>query len=295
MKTKLMIATFLMVVTAFAQAGDAQSFAARVVGSGKQSMILIPGLGCSGQVWNATAAHFQKEFEMHILTLPGFAGQPAIEAPYIDHVRNDLIQYIRKNQLEKPVIVGHSMGAFMAMATAAEEPELVGAVIAVDGVPFLTALMDGTATPETAEPNAARMRQMMGSLTSEQFTMQTRMSLGAMIIEPKNVEMVLNESKKSDPKAVGQWVYELMTTDLRDTVSAITAPTLLMGALHAAPEQSHAMVQGAYEAQVAKIPNVEVVMAKTARHFVMLDDPGYFYEKVSSFLKAQLTNAEGVR
>jgi len=54
----------------------------------------------------------------------------------LDRVRDGLADYIRKNKLEKPVIVGHSLGGFLALALAAKYPNLPGKLVIVDAYPF---------------------------------------------------------------------------------------------------------------------------------------------------------------
>src|SRR5205807_9133314 len=83
-------------------------FGVRIVGHGRP-MILIPGLACSGEVWDATVDHFKDRYECHILTLAGFAGQPPVQGPWLQTVANGLADYIRQKKLDRPVIVGHSI------------------------------------------------------------------------------------------------------------------------------------------------------------------------------------------
>jgi len=106
-----------------------------------------------------------------------------------------------------------------------------------------------------------------------------------MITDPKNLELIAPTCAKSDPKATGQAMYELMTTDLREEASKIKTPVLLIGsgAGTISPELKRTM-EGRYEAQVAKVPNHKVVMAEKARHFVMLDDPGFLFATMDEFL-----------
>jgi len=69
--------------TARAQIADSanpKSFSIRVDGHGRP-MILIPGLTCGGDVWKTTVEHFKNRYECHMLTLPGFAGQPPSARP----------------------------------------------------------------------------------------------------------------------------------------------------------------------------------------------------------------------
>ncbi|EAS30866.3 alpha/beta hydrolase [Coccidioides immitis RS] len=48
---------------------------------------------------------------------------------------NDVEEFIHENDLEKPVLIGHSMGAKTAMTIALRHPNLVGGVISVDNAP----------------------------------------------------------------------------------------------------------------------------------------------------------------
>ncbi|MFZ0035104.1 MAG: alpha/beta hydrolase [Sedimentisphaerales bacterium] len=86
--------------------GKPAAFTVKVTGSGRP-MILIPGLGCGGNVWDGTVAHFKDRYECHVVTLAGFAGQPSIGGPFLEQVRSGLVEYIRQKKLERPVIVGH--------------------------------------------------------------------------------------------------------------------------------------------------------------------------------------------
>src|SRR5579863_2138533 len=94
-----------------ALAGNPPSFHVDIIGKGKP-MILIPGFASSGKTWDSTVARYKDRYECHVLTLAGFAGEPRIEAPFLETVRKDLAVYIRKNKMDKPVIVGHSLGGF---------------------------------------------------------------------------------------------------------------------------------------------------------------------------------------
>ena len=251
-------------------------------------MILIPGLASHGDTWIPTAEHFATSHESHVLTLAGFAGVPAIGRPFLETVRVDLARYIRDEALEKPIVVGHSLGGFLAFWLASAEPDLVGPVIAVDGVPFLPGLSNPAATEESTRATAAYLRSMMASLTPEQFATQNRAMLLTLISAPEHVSRVVATSAQSDPVAVAQATYEMMTTDLRDDVARIDAPVLLIGAFGAlsSPEM-RAVMEQSYQLQVSAIPTRQFVAAKNARHFVMLDDPEFLWRTIETFLRSR--------
>ena len=250
-------------------------------------MILIPGLTCGADVWKTTVEHFKDRYECHVLTLAGFAGQPAIGAPMLDTIRKDIAAYVREKKLTHPVLVGHSLGGFLAYWIAATEPSLVGPVVSVDGGTFLPALMDPNATLESAKTGAESMRRMMADQTSEQFAANNKMFLANMISDAKNVELIAPTCAKSDPKAVALAMYELMTIDLRNDVARIKSPVLLIGsgAFITSPEMKKT-IEARYEAQVAKVPNHKVLIADKAKHFIMLDDPTFLFSAMEDFLRA---------
>lgn len=262
------------------------AFTVQVSGNGRP-MILIPGLGCGGNVWDGTVAHFKNTNQCHVVTLAGFAGQPAIGDPFLKRVREGLASYIREQKLERPIVVGHSLGAFLAFWLGASIPEQVGPIIAVDGVPFYPALRDAKASAQSSLPFAQRQWMGMVLQAPEQFARSNQRILAGMITDSKELQRVAEVSNRSNPKAVGQAFFEMMTIDLRDDVKAIRAPVLLIGATASIlnPEEKK-KIEDNYQSQVANVPHYKVVFAPKARHFVHLDEPEFFIEEVEAFLKA---------
>lgn len=270
-------------------AEPAASFHVEVHGAGLP-ILLIPGLSCSGDVWDETVAALAGNYEVHVLSLAGFAGRAAIAAPFLPRVRDDIVAYIQAQQLHRPAIVGHSLGGFLAFWLAASEPTLVGPIVAVDGVPFLPALMDASTTVDSVRTMAEGTKTMMASLSPEQFARQTRMSIATMVTAPEDPERLARQGGESDPTTVAQAMFELMTTDLRDDVANIESPVLLLAAGAAAlTPEARAGLRRSYEAQVAPIPDHRVLVADDARHFIMLDAPDFFHATLIEFL----TNAAG--
>src|SRR5580692_6292950 len=90
------------------------AFSVKVSGAGRP-VIFIPGLAAGGAVWDGTVAHLGGRVQAHVLTLAGFAGQPAIAAPFLEQVHDQIRQYIVANHLDHVVVVGHSLGGMMSL------------------------------------------------------------------------------------------------------------------------------------------------------------------------------------
>ena len=276
-------ASFLVFVSSCAAAAPT-SFTVEVTGRGKP-MILIPGLASSGEVWKGTVAHFCARYECHVLTLAGFAGVPPIGEPLLPAVEKDLAAYIDEKHLDHPVVVGHSLGGFLALKLAADHPAKVGRIVVVDSLPALGATQVPEITAEQLKSMAGRMRDSMQSQEPATFAEGQRRAIVSMASNPEDQERILGWGRKSDRATVINAMYELMSTDLRTDVERIKAPTLVLGTWIAFKDYApRSAIEGTYTAQYRKLPGVKVEIADKARHFIMYDDPEWMYQRIDAFL-----------
>jgi N-formylmaleamate deformylase len=281
----LVVAAVLSLSSAAAGQGNPAAFSVTVTGRGP-AIVLIPGLLSTGDVWSSTVERYQKQFTLHIVTLAGFGGPRPIGAPFLSRVRDELIKYVRNQRLQKPIVIGHSLGGFLAFWIASSAPDLVGGVIAVDGVPYLPALTNPAATPESMAAIATQMRAIYASLSQDQLVAQSRIAMATLITAPADVDRAMTWVARSDAATAGQAVSEILVTDLRSDVVKITAPVLLIGAFGTAPEAMRPTMEKAYRAQVAPLATSRVKMAPAARHFIMFDDPAFLFSAIDEFLAA---------
>ena len=275
---------------AFAEAPTAQSPAAaqmdhisvQVMGSG-DPVILIPGLSSPRAVWDGVASHLAAGHRVYLVQVNGFAGgdpkgnlQPGI----LDGIVADLDQYIAAQKLNRPAIVGHSMGGLAALMLAKAHPDRVGKLMIVDSLPFIGSIFMPGATVETLQPMAAQMRdRMKDTPTSEAAAKQLA---ATMAVSPQAREKVAGWVMASDPRVSAQAMYEDMTTDLRPDMATIATPiTLVYPTSEAMPATS---ADPFYRAQYADAPSVTYVAVADSGHFVMLDQPAAFETAIDAFL-----------
>lgn len=264
-------------------AGYHEVFDVTVEGSGPP-VILIPGLATTGEVWRGTAERLRDRYQLHVLTLAGFGGPEPLGEPFLPRVARAIVEYADERRLERPVLVGHSLGGFVAWLAASEAPGVFGGVVAVDGVPFLPALVDPAVDTAAMPARAEAIRAFHDKLTREQFLAQTDLALSSMITAESDRARARGWAAQADPRAAGIAIAELMTTDLRERVRRIETPALLIGALGAAPEPMHESMRAAYRAQVAGVRDATVVFSESSRHFVMLDAPEFLAAELEAFL-----------
>src|SRR5688500_15254744 len=88
----------------------------QVVGSGPD-VILIPGLAGSREVWRGSAAGVPG-YRYHLVQVAGFAGAPVrgnAKGQMVRPLAEEIARYIAANRLDRPALVGHSIGGRVAM------------------------------------------------------------------------------------------------------------------------------------------------------------------------------------
>jgi pimeloyl-ACP methyl ester carboxylesterase len=258
------------------------AFSVQVTGQGRP-VIFIPGLASPGSVWDGTLAHLGGKVQAHVLTLAGFAGQPPIAAPFLQQVHDQIIQYIDANHLDHPLIVGHSLGGMMSLWLAETDPA-IGGVVDVDGMPFLAAAIDPSATEEKAMQFGAGMRQQMMAQSHDAFVAYMHKFVSSTVSDPQKLAMLEDAGDKSDQTTVANAFAELMSKDLRGDLGKITVPVLIVAAGDSQGEPRDKL-EAVWHAQVDAIPHHDLQIVDGAKHFVMIDKPDAFYALVDQALK----------
>ena len=256
-----------------------------VVGSGPD-VILIPGLASSREVWRAEAERLKATHRVHMVQLAGFAGEPWMQGdgPFVQPVADELARYVRASGLERPAVIGHSMGGMTALLLAQQHPDLVGRVMSVDSLPFFSALFGPQVTTETAHPFADQAAA--GILAADEATFraqQTRTAIG-LARDPATRTAMVEWSMTSDRHAMASAIREVMTTDLRPGLAAMTTPVWAIYASDADGGAPAAGADGVWAREYATLPGVRLIRVDDSRHFIMADQPERFAALVDQFL-----------
>jgi pimeloyl-ACP methyl ester carboxylesterase len=275
-------------------AADSAAFQVKVTGHG-QPMILIPGLASPGAVWDSTIAHFKDHYECHVLSLAGFAGTPARPAtgPLLEGVREELAAYIRRLKLTHPIIVGHSLGGFIALDFAANHPDLTGRLVIVDSLPFLMGIMKPGATVDDAKQFAAAASSSFSQMKPEAYAQMIRKGPNGstMAASSTDLDRIIAWGLASDSATVSRAMVELYSADLRPELPRIKSPALVLAAwIGYAPYSSHSFAEQTYSGQYAGLAGTSLKISDTARHFIMLDDPQWMFTQIENFLAAPALN-----
>jgi pimeloyl-[acyl-carrier protein] methyl ester esterase len=271
-----------------AQTGSAyisDRLSVEVIGSGPD-VILIPGFGSSREVWRAEAGRLAPTHRVHLVQLAGFAGEPwshgdgAFVAPAVQA----LAAYIAAAGLDHPAIIGHSMGGLSALMLAQQSPASVGRVMSVDSLPFFSAMFGPQVTSASARPFADQAAATILNADDAGFRTGQVQTAAGLVRDPATRTAMVEWSMASDRHAMAAAIRDVMTTDVRPGLAAMTLPVWAVYAADADGGASAAGADAMWAGQYANLPGVTLIRVDGSRHFIMADQPERFAAIVDRFL-----------
>lgn len=252
-------------------------------------VVLIPGLSSSPTVWDGTVAAVPG-YRYHIVHVSGFAGRPAganASGPVVAPVAEEIARYIAEAGLERPALVGHSLGGAWAMMVAARYPERVSKLMVVDMMPFIGAMFVPNATAESVRPVAEQIRNGIASGSAEQRRRTTEQTIATMVRTESLRPLAVQHSLASDAAVSGQAMYDLITTDLRPELANIRVPMTVLWVRPPNAPVTEEQMAGFYRMSYANAAQTRLVRVLDAYHFIMWDEPEAFQSELRTFLAAR--------
>ena len=230
--------------------------------------MFVHGWCCDRSHWRAQVPEFSRRHRVVAVDQRGHGQSNKPDQDYtIAGFVNDLAWLIRELELERPVVIGHSMGGVIALNLAHEHPHLLRAIVMVDAPavpipdsvqPTVTALVEGLRSPEYRE-------------VASEFV----------------ATFMFNES--SDPALKAEIVADIASAPQRLMYTALVS-TLAPENMPAGPIPVPAMfvraatqTAGADEIR-ARYPGIEVAEVDAA-HFLQMEKPEETNRILSRFLE----------
>lgn len=111
------------------------------------TVVFIHGFPLNQQMWNDFVEKLSDSIKVVTLDLPGFGKSPGLADPFsLDDVAGRVLRWLQEKRYEKPVIIGHSMGGYVALALADQDPNAISGLC----------LFHSTALADSAEKKQSR-------------------------------------------------------------------------------------------------------------------------------------------
>ncbi len=262
-------------------------------GTGPIPMILVPGLSCDASIYDEFVKRNESAYTMYCVTLAGFGGTPAMSTAvdpdyahtaWLNAAEQGLVDLVAEKKLDHPVLMGHSLGGFLAQRTAADHPGLFRAAITIDGYPAFP--MQGNVTPE-ARAKLINLQVAPGlnrASTQPTFAAQQGASMGQLVTSQERAKELAALSAKTPGPVTARYILELLASDITAKVQSCQTPVLAVlavgGQTAFVQQQTLTVIDHTY----GSAKNVTVVTVMKSRHFIMDDAPAALDTAVSDFV-----------
>jgi pimeloyl-ACP methyl ester carboxylesterase len=269
-------------------ASDGDGLATLTFGDGPQVAVAVHGITASAMAWPVVARGLPPEWTLVAPDLRGRGASAALPGPYgLDRHAEDICTLARARD-DQVVLVGHSMGAYIALRAAAAHPELFSRLVLIDG--GLTLPLPADVDPDavldaTLGPAIERLGRTYAAETDYLEVFRTHPAL-AQAWSP-DVEAYARYDVAGGPGAVRSRVVldavrqdgrEILTraADFAAAWDALAIPTLLV----LAPKGLFGQPPGLLSVEAVadahrRRPDIPVETVTDANHYTLSLDPRY--------------------
>ncbi|MCD8178850.1 MAG: alpha/beta hydrolase [Tannerellaceae bacterium] len=170
------------------------------------------------------------------------------------------------------------MGGGLALAIAADFPDLVKKIIVVDALPCLMVI---TNPHFISSGNCSGMINQIVSMNEDQFAHMLKMNAAGLTINPSKFEEIIKWGMDSDRETYAKIVCDFSNTDLREQIRNITVPSLII------LEPHFRNIESPIKEQYKNLSTAQIIYANKGLHFVMFDDKEWFINEVREFIKEE--------
>ncbi|MCI0531140.1 MAG: alpha/beta hydrolase, partial [candidate division Zixibacteria bacterium] len=278
------------------------------MGTGKQSMIIIPGLGFGGNIFSEFMERFANNYRVYAVTLPGFGGTPAPPCPgektsfgeqtWTTGALTAIEKLIEEEKLQNTILVGHWLtGTQIALRLAMKHPDKVKAVIILSG----SARMDVSNTQyasyyETPEKRVAAIDQYLAPKWFRTVTRETwddnNFFPSDYAVNPVRGLRLWREAASPQLHVWVRYLCEFNAQDISFEMDKVTVPTLILKpgleGIWYDPGQNYmeAYCHKSWEGSVEKNPKITLKTISNSRVCLWFDQPEEVNKAVVDFLKS---------
>jgi pimeloyl-ACP methyl ester carboxylesterase len=241
------------------------------------SLVFLHGIGGGHHAWDRQLPWFSaRGYAAHAWDQPGY-GQSALVEPYdLEQVSAALKRLIEALGQGPVVLVGHSMGGFIALETYARHPELVKALV----LAFTSASFGGASGDFAQKFVGERVGPLDAGESMAQIAAKLMPPMAGAKSDPAGLALA-QQVMAGIPAATYRKAVTLLTTfDRRALLSEIRVPTLLVAGSDDRTAPASVMARMA-----AKIPGSEYVLLEGCGHLGPMDQPDEFNRALAGFLE----------
>jgi len=240
-------------------------------------LLFLHGVGGGHTAWDRQLPYFiARGYRALAWDQPGYGGTQPVDPYDLEQVAMALKRRVGD---EPAILVGHSMGGFVAQEAYARFPECVRALVLC----FTSAAFGGGGSDFARQFIAARIAPLDDGRTMAEIAARLMPAMRGSRSEPDGLALAERVMAAVPPETYRKAVRLLTTFDRREQLAHIRVPTLLV-----AGSDDQVAPAAAMERMAQKIPGAEFVLLDGCGHLGPMDQPDPFNEALAQFLERHM-------
>ena len=242
---------------------------------GAAPIVFLHGIGGAARSFLPQLDHFGRAWRAVAWDMPGHGGSSPLEIVSIDNLTAARARFLAQAGLERPVLVGHSLGGMVAQRLLVLQPHAVRALVLAQ-----TSAAFGSLDPAWGKAFvAARLGPLDAGHTMAGLAEGMVADLVGDAPDPAGVAVARWCYAHTPDSTYRDTVRALPGFDMRDALGRIAVPTLLL----AGSRDRNAPPAG-MQRMAARIPGATYVELPGAGHLAHLEQPAAFNAVLQAFL-----------
>lgn len=241
------------------------------------SLVFLHGVGGGHHAWDAQLPFFAaRGYGAHAWDQPGYGESAGMEPYDLEQVSAALVRLIVALDDGPVVLVGHSMGGFVAQETYARHPEHVKGL----ALCFTSPAFGGTGSAFARQFIEERLRPLDEGGTMAEVAAKLMPSMRGTRSEPGGLAHAERIMAGVPPETYRKAVALLTTFDRREQLPKISVPALLV-----AGGDDKVAPASVMERMAKMIPGADLVVLEGCGHLGPMDQPDAFNAALLAFLQ----------
>ena len=238
-------------------------------------ILFLHGIGGAARQFAGQLAHFGRTHRAIAWDMPGYGGSAPLPLVSMDALAAALGGFIAALGLDRPILVGHSIGGMIVQRLVAEAPHVARAIVLAQ-----TSAAFGGKDPAWAD---AFIRARLGPLDEGHTMASLAPAMVAALVgdDPDAAGVALAEDcvAHTPDSTYRDTVLAMPGFDLRDALPRIGVPTLVLAGTKDPNAPAAAM-----QRMAARIPGSSYVALEGVGHLAHLEQPARFNAALDGFL-----------
>jgi 3-oxoadipate enol-lactonase len=238
-------------------------------------ILFLHGIGGGAHVFEPQLDHFAQRYRAVAWEMPGYAGSAPLPLVTMAALAASLGNFIQALGLDRPILVGHSLGGMIVQRLLAEAPHIARAVVLTQTTPVF-----GSRDPAWAEAFIAdKLGPLDAGQTMQQIAADAIRSSAAPGADPARLVAAQAAFAATPASTYRDMVLVMPGFDLRAALPNIAVPTLVL-----AGSLDQLAPPAGCQRMATRIPGAHYVELEGAGHLAHAEQPNAFNTALDDFL-----------